>query len=99
MARIELVPETLDDFDRILDHLQRHEVADRPARIAGMIAAIQVLGHSPLIGRLVRGGKRELLIGFGSRGYIALYRYVPAVDTVFGLALRSQRERGNKRGL
>jgi len=56
-----------------------------------------VLTHSPLIGRLVRGGNRELVIGRGSRGYVALYRFVPNVDTVFILALKSQRELGYKR--
>jgi len=45
----------------------------------------------------VRGGKRELVIGRGSRGYVALYRYVSKIDTVFLLAVRSQREAGYKR--
>lgn len=40
---------------------------------------------------------RELIIGRGSRGYVALYRYVPEIDTVFVLAIRSQREAGYKR--
>ena len=41
--------------------------------------------------------KRELVIGRGSRGYLALYRYVAEIDTVFVLALRSQRETGYAR--
>jgi hypothetical protein len=45
----------------------------------------------------VRGGKRELVIGQASRGYVALYHYVAAIDTVFVLAVRSQREAGFKR--
>lgn len=97
MARIELVPEILDDLDRILDHLERHSSVDARARIAEIIHAIQVLAHSPLIGRIVRDGNRELVIGRGSRGYVALYRYMPDIDTVFILALKSQRELGYKR--
>jgi len=97
MARIELVPEILDDLDRILDHLERHSASNTRARVAEIIQALQVLTHSPLIGRLVRGGNRELVIGRGSRGYVALYRFVPNVDTVFILALKSQRELGYKR--
>jgi toxin ParE1/3/4 len=31
------------------------------------------------------------------RGYVALYRYASEIDTVFILALRSQREAGYKR--
>ena len=59
--------------------------------------ALQILTHSPQIGRPVRGGKRELVIGQSSRGYVALYHYVAAIDTVFVLAVRSQREAGFKR--
>ena len=97
MARIELAPEVLDDFDRFLDHMARFEVEDAPARIGELVQAIQILTHSPLIGRPVKSGKRELVIGRDSRGYVALYRFVPSVDTVFILAIRSQRERGYKR--
>ena len=39
-------------------------------------------------------GKRELVIGRRAHGYVALYRYVSEVDTVFVLAIRSQREAG-----
>lgn len=96
MARIELAPEVLDDFDRIVDHLSRFE-ADHISQVIGEIAdAVQVLQHSPLIGRPVKGGKRELVIGRGSRGYVALYRFVAAIDTVFVLAVRNQRESGYK---
>lgn len=89
MARIELAPEVLDDFDRFIDHLVLFEVDDAPARIAEIIEAVQISSHSPLIGRKVKGGKRELAIGQGSRGYIALYRFVPDIDVVFVLAVRS----------
>ena len=94
MARIELAPEVLDDFDRFLDHLARFNVADAPARIDGIMQAIQVLTHSPLIGRPAKTGKRELVIGRGSHGYVVLYRFVENIDTVFILAMRSQREAG-----
>ncbi len=99
MARIELAPEVLDDFDRFFDHLARFEVDEAPGRIAEIIEAVQVLTHSPLIGREVQGGNRELVIGRGSRGYVALYRFVAVVDTVFVLAVRSQGEAQYKRGL
>ncbi|HRO57752.1 MAG TPA: type II toxin-antitoxin system RelE/ParE family toxin [Burkholderiaceae bacterium] len=98
MARIELAHQVLDDFDRIFDHLARFEVDDVPQRVAQIVEAVQILAHSPSIGRPVKGGKRELVIGQRSRGYVALYRYVASVDTVFVLALRSQREQGFKHG-
>jgi plasmid stabilization system protein ParE len=96
MARIELAPEVLDDFDRIVDHLSQFEVDHIAQRIGEISDAVQVLEHSPLIGHPVKGGKRELVIGRGSRGYVALYRFVAAIDTVFVLAVRSQRESGYK---
>lgn len=92
MARIVLSRRVFDDFDRFLDHLARFEAGDPPARIAEIIDAIQVLTHSPSIGRPVKSGKRELVIGSGARGYVALYRYAERIDTVYVLALRHQRE-------
>jgi plasmid stabilization system protein ParE len=97
MPRIELAPEVFDDFDRFFDHLAQFAVDDPPERIGELVEAIQILARSPLIGRPVKGGKRELVIGQGGRGYVALYTFVPAIDTVFVLAVRSQRESGYKR--
>jgi toxin ParE1/3/4 len=97
MPRIQLAPEVLHDFDRFIDHQALHDIPDISERIAEIIDAIQLLAHSPLIGRKVKGGKRELVVGQGSRGYVALYRYVPDIDTVFVLAVRNQREAGYKR--
>ena len=97
VTRIEIAPEVFDDFDRIFDHIARFDVGSAPDRIGEILEAVQILATSPLIGRPVRTGKRELLIGRASRGYIALYRYVMGIDTVFLLAVRSQRESGFKR--
>jgi plasmid stabilization system protein ParE len=94
MSRIELAPEIGDDFDRILDHLAQFQVENPASRIREIIEAISVLEHNPLIGRPTNHDKRELVIGRRSHGYVALYRYVAEVDTVFVLAVRSQREAG-----
>jgi toxin ParE1/3/4 len=94
MSRIELAPEVGDDLDRIFDHLAEHDVDDIPLRIDEIIQAISVLELNPLIGRPVHGDKRELVIGRRTRGYVALYRYVVEIDTVFVLALRGQKEAG-----
>ncbi|ERS11341.1 hypothetical protein Q668_18910 [Alcanivorax sp. PN-3] len=37
---------------------------------------------------------RELVIPFGDSGYIALYRFEPADDTVYVLVFRYQKEAG-----
>lgn len=99
MARIDLAPEVFEDFDRIFDHLAQFDVGDAPERIDQIIQALQILSHSPLIGRRVKAGKRELVIGQDSHGYVALYRFVKLIDTVFVLAIRSQREDGFLRGV
>jgi plasmid stabilization system protein ParE len=98
MSRVELAPEVTDDFDRILDHLARYGGENAAARISEIIEAFDVLETNPLIGRPAPGNKRELIIGRRSRGYVALYRYLPEIDTVFILAVRSQREAGYERG-
>lgn len=97
MSRIELAPEIGDDFERIFDHLAQYDVADMPLRIREIIQAIAILDQSPLIGRPVYDDKRELVIGRRSHGYVALYRYITEIDTVFVLAVRSQREAGYTR--
>ena len=94
MARIELAPEIQDDFDRILDHLSEYAVEEAPGRIREIVQAIDVLQHNPLIGRPASADTRDLVIGRPVRGYVALYRYIEQIDTVFVLAIRSQREAG-----
>jgi plasmid stabilization system protein ParE len=97
MSRIEIAPEVGDDLDRILEHLFAHQVADAPSRIEDIIRAIDVLERNPLIGRPARADLRELVIGRRARGYVALYRYVAELDTVFVLAIRGQKEAGYTR--
>lgn len=50
--------------------------------------------HATAACRPVANAKRELVIGRRSHGYVALYRFVSEIDTVFVLAIRSQREAG-----
>ena len=96
MTPIEMAPGVFADFDRFFDYIAQFDVGSAPERIGEIVEAVQVLATSPMIGRPVKGGKRELIIGRASRGYVALYRYVAPLDTVFVLAMRSQRESGYK---
>ncbi len=96
MSHIELAPEVGDDFERILDHLAQYQVENPALRIREIIEAINVLEHNPMIGRPANNDKRELVIGRRSHGYVALYRYIVEIDTVFVLAIRSQKEAGNE---
>lgn len=98
MARLELASGVADDFERILAHLAQYEVADAASRIGAIITAIDVLETNPLLGRPTADGNRELVIGRDARGYVALYRYITELDTVFVLAIRGQREAGYRDG-
>jgi plasmid stabilization system protein ParE len=97
VARVSLAPAVGDDLDRILEHLFQHQGSDAPSRLDDIIRAIDVLESNPLIGRPASGDLRELVIGRRARGYVALYRYVPEIDTVFVLAIRGQKEAGYTR--
>jgi len=91
---IELAPEVAGDCARILDHLERYNANERGERIGEIVAALDVLADNPRIGRPLADGNRELVIGRRAHGYLALYRDVEEIDSVFVLAIRSQREAG-----
>ncbi len=97
MAQVILSEQLQGDFERIFDFLFEHApdtAVDRIMAIMAIMVALDVLESSPLIGRPVENGKRELVIATGASGYLALYRFVPELDTVFVLGVRSQRELG-----
>lgn len=57
--------------------------------------AVEILGRHPLIGRPVPDSAlRELVISRGRSGYLALYEYDTAADTVIVHAVCNQREAG-----
>jgi toxin ParE1/3/4 len=67
---------------------------EAPSRIEDIMVAIDVLERNPLIGWPVRPDLSELVIGHRADGYVALYRYVAELDTVFVLAISGQKEAG-----
>lgn len=85
-----------EDIQRVVAHLAAHEVDDIGQRIDEILAAIELLARHPLIGRPVAGAQRELVIGEGSRGYVARYRYDALEDALIVMGLRAQREAGFK---
>ena len=99
MSQVILSAGLREDFDRIFDFLFDYVPDHAALHIEAIIDAVDVLASSPLIGRPVAAGQRELIISHGASGYLALYRFDPAQDTVFVLALRSQRERDYERSV
>ncbi len=94
MAHVRLTPDALADLERIVEHLRQHESADADTRAGEIMDALEILTGNPLIGRPARSETRELVIGRRSRGYVALYRWLPIIDSVLVLAIRAQREGG-----
>jgi toxin ParE1/3/4 len=94
MTRLVLAARVEQDLARITRHLLEHEVDGIAARVDEILAALEILRRHPLIGRPVGDGLRELVIGQGSRGYVARYRYDAGTDEARVGAVRAQREAG-----
>lgn len=98
MTRLLLAPQVLADTARFAGYLRLHDVTNVDACIDQIFDALELLAMHPLIGRRGGDGLRELVIGQGSRGYLARYRFDTTTDTdtdtVTVLALRAQREAG-----
>ena len=60
MSVVELAAEVGEDFQRILEHLEVHQVEHPDQRIREIVEALNVLEHNPRIGRPAASGKREL---------------------------------------
>lgn len=86
----------LADLQRLADFLWETDPHAALATAAVIFEALEVLVHSPEIGRKVRAGNRELVISRGQTGYLALYKFLPNQAQVLVLALRHQREAGYK---
>jgi plasmid stabilization system protein ParE len=85
---------------RGLERCRKFLVSKNPGAAASAADAIArrfaLLEQRPEIGRFYLDSPdlRELVIPFGSSGYVALYRYEPADDAVYILAFRRQKEAG-----
>lgn len=98
MNEVQFTERALNDIERLSDFLLRNDPAAALATVGIIFDAIDILAHSPEIGRKVRAGNRELVISRGSSGYLALYRFLSIQQRVLVLAVRHQRESGYKPG-
>ena len=96
MNEVFYTEQALTDLERLSDFLRGSDPAAAQATVGIIFEALDILGHSPEIGRKIRGGNRELVISRGSSGYLALYRFLPSLQRVLVLAVRHQRESGYK---
>jgi plasmid stabilization system protein ParE len=96
MNEVFYTEQALTDLERLSDFLLGSDPAAAQATVGLIFEALDILTHSPEIGRKIRGGNRELVISRGSSGYLALYRFLAAQQRVLVLAVRHQRESGYK---
>jgi plasmid stabilization system protein ParE len=94
MAQVRLARRAQADLERLYEFLASKEPSAAAGSFRAILEAISVLRQHPLIGRHVGQDLRELVISRGKSGYVALYRYLPARDSVRVLAIKHQREAG-----
>ncbi len=92
--KVRFTPEAEDDLLRLYELLLEKDVIAAERALDAIKAAIELLRFSPFSCRKAlpdRPFLRELIIPFGSAGYVALFEIDPA-STVNILAVRHQRE-------
>lgn len=92
MAQIVYSEAALVDLERAFEFIAGHDPHAAMAAADSIREAVGSLANHPLIGRIVEGELRELVISYGKSGYVALYRFLPAQDRIRILAIRRQRE-------
>jgi toxin ParE1/3/4 len=96
MARVQITVRALADLERLFDYLAEHNPKLARERMLSVRRALELLADHPLLGRQAEDGRRELILSRGRFGYVAKYRWVPAEDVIFILAVRHQLEAGYK---
>jgi len=91
MTQVYFTEQALSDLERIFKFLEQQAPEFAIAVGKEIIDATSVLRRHPLIGRHTPNNLRELVISKGRSGYVALYRFFPAVDRIDILAIRHQR--------
>lgn len=94
--RVRFTPEAEDDLLRLFDFLLEQDIGAAERAEVSIAKAVELLEIFPFSCRKATGGSgssflRELIIPFGSAGYIALFE-IDDPGTVTVLAVRHQRE-------
>lgn len=92
--RVRLTPEAEEDLLRLYDFLLERDIDAAERALQAIEEALRLLSFSPFSCRKALRDNpllRELVIPFGSAGYVALFEVSPP-DSVTVLAVRHQRE-------
>jgi plasmid stabilization system protein ParE len=94
VATVVFSARSLHHLERAFELLSKENPEGATAAADAVCSAVENLGPHPLVGRRVHGDIRELVISYGTTGYIALYRFLVPQDAIRVLAIRHQREIG-----
>ena len=94
MAQVAYSDLARQDLERIAEFLLDADPAFAETTLLQIQSAVDILSTHPRIGRRAQGHLRELVISVGASGYLALYRFDPALDLVRIVRIRHQREAG-----
>ena len=94
MPLVRLAKRARSDLSRLHTFLATKDTNAAKRAMLSIRESFMPLTHAPMIGRPVEGSEdlRELVIEFGASGFLALYRFEPALDAVTILAVKHQRE-------
>lgn len=94
MPHVRLSARAQSDLSRLHAFLLEKDANTAKRAMLAIREAFMPLRHSPMIGRPIedRGELRELVIDFGTSGYLAMYCFEPSLDAVTILAIKHQRE-------
>ncbi|MDD5056456.1 MAG: type II toxin-antitoxin system RelE/ParE family toxin [Sideroxydans sp.] len=98
MPHVILSERARSDIARLHAFLLEKDASAARRALLAIREALVPLKQSPLIGRPTedRPGFRELVIDFGTSGYLALYCHEPPLDIVTILAIKHQKEHDYK---
>lgn len=92
MARVEWTQQALDDLDTIVSYLTSCSVGNASTKALEIFKAVHILEQNPLLGQAIQQGRRELAVGPRRRSYKVRYRYLPDIDMVFIVSVRSHKQ-------
>jgi plasmid stabilization system protein ParE len=85
-------PRAVDDLERVFAFYESIQERLGERATDRLIEGLKILAHSPFVGRRASDRLRELVIGWGASGFVALYHVDLDRSEVVILALRHQRE-------
>jgi len=94
MATVRLTARAFAHLEQIFEFIASKDPKQALTTVQRIREAVMILEHHPLIGRQVEDGRRELILSRGRSAHVALYRWIPADETILVLAVRDARQAG-----